>query len=269
MTEAFGPDPVEKLLGDIVPSVVMYPPVRPDKYALAHPATFDEREITDHIKLLSNPGDLVFDPMAGSFTTGISSYKKARMFAGIELMEEWFELGKKRISEIIGSEYQYGKHNLFLKQGDSREVMPKMPPGIADLGIFSPPYFDILKNPKGGRAEYRRRLGLPVNYGNSSKDLGNIHDYREFMKQMEIIYRECFRVLKKGKFMVVIVADICSHGQFVPYHIDTVRACQASGFTLKGIQVVMDQWKRKYVYGPPKRLFVNFHHHYGLIFQKN
>lgn len=82
------------------------------------------------------------------------------------------------------------------------------------------------------------------------------------------IYSQCFRVLKKGKFMVVIVTDIFSRGRYVPYHLDTIDVAQAAGFTLKGIQMVMDHWKRKYIYGSPRGLFANFHHHYALIFQK-
>ena len=266
--KTFGPDAAEAVFGDVVPSVVVYPAVMPDRYALAHPATFDEREIIDHIELLTNPRDAVLDIMSGSGTTLVACYKTGRAGAGIELMEEWVELTKKRISELTGSPYEYGKHNLFPLQGDCREVMPLMKAGIIDLIIFSPPYFDILKNPQGARANYRRRLGLPVNFGNSNKDLGRMEDYQEFMAQMTLIYSECFRLLKRGKFMVVIVADIFSGGQFVPYHIDTVHAAEAAGFALRGVQVVMDHWKRKYVYGPPKRLFVNFHHHYALIFEK-
>lgn len=266
--KSFGPEAAEAVFGDVVPSVVLYPAIMPDKYVLAHPAPYDEREIIDHIELLTNPGEMVLDVMSGSGTTLVACYKTGRVGAGIELMEEWFKLTKKRISEVTGSHYEDGKHNLFIRQADCRELMPSMKPEIFDFIIFSPPYFSILKNPQGARANYRKRLGLPVNYGNSNKDLGRIEDYQEFMGQMALIYSECFRLLKKGKFMVVIVADIFSRGRFVPYHIDTVQAAQAAGFTLRGIQVVMDHWKRKYVYGPPKRFFVNFHHHYALIFQR-
>ena len=111
-------------------------------------------------------------------------------------------------------------------------------------------------------------MGLPITYGTSPKELGRIEDYMEFLQQMKGIYSECFRLLKRSRFMVVIVADIHSRGKLVPYHLDTIDAVLDAGLKLRDIQVVMDQWKRKGVYGPPMRLFENFHHHYALIFQK-
>jgi DNA modification methylase len=240
----------------------------PDQYALAHPGSFDEREIVDHIELFSKPGELVFDPMVGSGTTLGACFKTRRYGAGIELYDHLIELTEQRILNVTGSPYEYGKHGLQLMQGDCREVMPKMKPEIMDLIVFSPPYFDILKNPSGERARYRRSKGLPVNYGNSPNDLGNMDDYQEFMSQMASIYSQCFKLLKKGKSMVVIVADIVKYGAFIPYHADTIYAVQAAGFRLRGIQVVMDQWKRKNIYGPPRRPYDCFHHHYALAFQK-
>jgi len=264
----FGPDVVEAVFGDIVPSLLAYPAIMPDKYSLAHPASFDEREIIDHIELLTKRNELVLDIFSGSGTTLSACYKTGRMGAGIELMDEWIEVTKSRILEVTGSPYQYKKYNLFLKQGDCQEVLPTMKPDYFDFIISSPPYFNILKNPNGWRSKYRRRNGLAVNYGNSERDLGRLNSYQDFMKQMTLIYSQCYRILKKGKFMVIIVADISPKGQFIPYHIDTIHAVCASGFNLRGIQVIMDHWKKCNDYGIPNRFFFNFHHHYALVFQK-
>jgi hypothetical protein len=68
--------------------------------------------------------------------------------------------------------------------------------------------------------------------------------------------------------MAVIVADIIPNGRFVPYHLDAIDAVCDSGFKLAGIQVVLDHWKRSTDRGIPFRFFLNFHHHYALIFQK-
>jgi len=263
-----GPEAVRMVFGDLVPSLMVYPAKRPDNYSFAHPASFDEREIIDHIELLTKRNDLVLDLFAGSGNTLSACYKTGRIGAGIELMPEWFELTKKRILEVTGSPYQYGKYNLFLKQGDCREVLPTMKSDYIDFIITSPPYFNILKNSNGWRSRYRSRNGLAVNYGNSTKDLGKIDNYEEFMRHMTLIDGHCYRILKKGKFMVIIVADIFSRGEFVPYHIDTIHAACASGFKICGIQVVMDHWKRCDDYGIPNRLNLSFHHHYALVFQK-
>ena len=259
---------MEALFGDVVPPVVLYPAIKPDQYALAHPASFDEREVIDHIELFSNPGDIVFDPMVGSGTTMVACFKTGRASAGIELYPHHVEMVKQRILDVTGAAYVDGKHRLYLKQGDCRDVMPSMKPDIMDLILFSPPYFNILKGGNGERARFRKRIGLAVNYGNSPNDLGNLDDYNAFIAEMGFVYSECYRLLKRGKTMVVIVADIFRNGNFIAYHADTIHAAQSSGFKLRGIQVVMDQWKRKNIYGPPKRPYQCFHHHYALVFEK-
>ena len=268
LMKQFGDAAVEPLFGDAVPPVVFYPAVRPDQYALAHPATYDEREIMDHIELFSDPGDPILDPMVGSGTTLSACYKTGRLGVGFELYDHHVELAKRRILTLTGSSHEDGKNGLWLMQGDCRKLMPMMSPELFNFIIFSPPYFNILKKPSGERAKYRESIGLPVNYGNSPNDLGNMDNYAEFMSQMRTIYSQCFRLLKKGRSMVVIVADIVRQGTFIPYHLDTINAVRAAGFKLRGIQVVMDHWKRKNIYGAPRRPFECFHHHYALAFEK-
>jgi len=268
ISKRYGDEAVESIFGGIEPNVVLYPPEKPSEFALTHPGSFDLREIIDHIELLSKPNDKVLDIMSGSGTTLEAAYKTGRVGGGIELMDEWFNLAKKRLSQVMGREYQNGLNRIFLLKGDCREVLPELRKENTDLILFSPPYFNILKYAKGARAKYRRRQGYKINYGISPKDLGNIEDYGEFTEEMRSIYGHCYNVLKRQKYMVLIVADIYSRGRFVPFHVDTMLAAESAGFQLKGVQVVMDQWKRKYIYGAPRAGVINFHHHYALIFQK-
>ena len=58
LMELYGPEFVESVIGDIAPSLVFYPAVMPGNHDLAHPATFDEREIIaimineeDHLRI--------------------------------------------------------------------------------------------------------------------------------------------------------------------------------------------------------------------------
>ena len=49
----------------------------------------------------SNEGDRVFDPFAGSSTTGVAAIRTKRKFIGCELEEEFVELSKKRLSAAL------------------------------------------------------------------------------------------------------------------------------------------------------------------------
>jgi DNA modification methylase len=70
-----------------------------DKIAFQHPAIFPEQLAEDHILTWSNPGDIVFDPMTGSGTTGKMAVLNNRDFIGIEISQEYLEIAKQRITE--------------------------------------------------------------------------------------------------------------------------------------------------------------------------
>ena len=55
------------------------------------------------LRASTNPGDLVVDPFAGSFTTGVAALKLGRRFIGSELLEEYAELGANRLAEGAGA----------------------------------------------------------------------------------------------------------------------------------------------------------------------
>jgi len=44
------------------------------------------------------------------------------------------------------------------------------------------------------------------------------------------VYRECYRVLKPGRFMVVVVKDIQRDWKTIPLGADTIKLCQEAGF---------------------------------------
>ena len=65
------------------------------------PAVFPERLANDHIISWCNEGDLVLDPFMGSGTTGKMAVLNNRRFIGIEKVEEYFNIAKKRIDDAV------------------------------------------------------------------------------------------------------------------------------------------------------------------------
>ena len=68
-----------------------------DSIAFQHPAIFPEALAKDHILSWSNEGDIVLDPFMGSGTTGKMAIVNNRKFIGIEIIEEYYNIAKKRI----------------------------------------------------------------------------------------------------------------------------------------------------------------------------
>ncbi|MBS7094748.1 MAG: site-specific DNA-methyltransferase [Azospirillum sp.] len=62
-----------------------------------HPTQKPEKLIAKLILASSNPGDLVFDPFAGSGTTAVTAKKLGRHYVGIEREKEYVALALKRL----------------------------------------------------------------------------------------------------------------------------------------------------------------------------
>lgn len=87
----------EKTRTNIWPYAVGYGGTTTDKIAFGHPAVFPEKLAEDHILSWTNPGDLVFDPMCGSGTTGKMALKHNRRFIGVDISKEYIAIAKKRV----------------------------------------------------------------------------------------------------------------------------------------------------------------------------
>lgn len=71
-----------------------------DKIAFQHPAVFPERLAAEHILSWSNKGDLIFDPMCGSGTTGKMAAIHHRNFIGVDISKEYIAIAKQRMKSM-------------------------------------------------------------------------------------------------------------------------------------------------------------------------
>lgn len=67
-----------------------------------HPAVFPEQLAQDHILSWSNEHDVILDPFMGSGTTAKMAILNNRNFIGFELSEEYCDMARKRIDDLIG-----------------------------------------------------------------------------------------------------------------------------------------------------------------------
>ena len=52
------------------------------------------------IRLYTDEGDIVLDPFLGSGTTALAAIEANRSYIGIELMEQYAELARKRVKQV-------------------------------------------------------------------------------------------------------------------------------------------------------------------------
>ena len=81
----------------------MSPPSQDEKQYGKHPTQKPVSLIDRCIRASTNTGDLVFDPFAGSGTTGVAALALGRRFLGSELSEEYSALSRSRLRLANGS----------------------------------------------------------------------------------------------------------------------------------------------------------------------
>ncbi|MCE5200613.1 MAG: DNA methyltransferase [Armatimonadota bacterium] len=239
------------------------PPQR-DKLKARHPATYAESDIVRLIEFFTKPGQEVLDPFLGSGSTLVACTQCGREGTGIELVEQWADVARERLDSSTTGPKQTILH------GDSREVLPTLPDASFDFIVTSPPYWMILRKDLDHKVTAERKAkGLDTRYSDEENDLGNLESYDNFLEELGKVFVECRRVLKKKRYMCVVVSDFRHKSKFVAYHADITKIMESAGFNLEGITVLVQDSKNLYPYGIPYAFVSNIHHQYILVFRNN
>lgn len=65
-----------------------------------HPTQKPVALLETFVELLSNEGEVVFDPFMGSGSTGVATLKHNRKFIGVDLNNEYCEIAEKRLKKV-------------------------------------------------------------------------------------------------------------------------------------------------------------------------
>ena len=231
------------------------------KNEMLHPAKFPESLIEDFIKFFTVKGDTVLDPMLGTGSTLVACDSCKRVGIGIELSEKWAKIAKNRTAQkiIIGDAR---KLESILEKNEVKKI---------NFCITSPPYWDMLKKSRGGvvsAAKERKQKGLAESYSDDPNDLGNIHDYEQYLDELYKIYEQVYNVLEDKKYLVVICQNILDpNGVMIPFAWDLAKKI-GKLFRLKQERIWLQDNKMLGSWGYPFTYVSNVHHHYCLIFEK-
>lgn len=91
---------------------------RSSKERTGHPAQFPLGIVERVIRASSNTGDLVFDPFAGSCSTGIGAVAFGRIFLGCELRDNYCEIAIERFKAFYKEKSEYNSRDLLLNFPD-------------------------------------------------------------------------------------------------------------------------------------------------------
>ena len=106
-------------------------------------------------------------------------------------------------------------------------------------------------------------------------DLGNVEDYNEFLTILiDKVFLQCARILKKNRYMAIVVSDFRDKGEYISFHSDIIRLLNKAkiegggSLVLQGTKILIQNHKSLLPYGYPCSYVENIHHQYVLIFRK-
>jgi DNA modification methylase len=166
--------------------------------------------------------DLVLDQMVGSGTTLIECKLLNRRGIGVDINPDAIMITRNRL------DFKY-KYNPEIKTyvGDARNLN-LIPNESIDLIATHPPYANII------RFSQKKIEG----------DLSNVRNIDEFINEMEKVARECYRVLKPGKYCAILMGDTRKKKHFIPITARVMETFLKVGFIIKE-DVIKLQWKMK------------------------
>lgn len=161
------------------------------------------------VRYWSLEGDHIVDPFAGRATRGIVALTLGRKYEGYDVAPETFRKTEAKVRDLGGA--------LFFQDGCALAASAD---NSADLIFTCPPYHRIEK------------------YESSEGQLTDIRSYDEFMEKIAECARNCYRVLKPGKFVAWVCADFRDASGFRIFHADSLAVFQAAGFTAHDVVVI-------------------------------
>ena len=193
----------------------------------------------------SKPGDWVLDQFMGSGTTLIEAKLLNRNAVGIDINPQSVLISETNLQfqcETISK--------IFTRNGNAVDLHFIKDNSI-DLICTHPPYANIIK--------YSRGIDGDI----------SLLDVDDFIKQIQKVAEESYRVLKKGKMCAVMLGDVRKRGKVVPLGFRVMECFLQAGFMSKEIIIkeqhncrTTEYWKKQ------DKDFLLLAHEYIFVFQK-
>lgn len=257
-----------------------------------HGANKPPRLMARLIEFFTRSGELVLDPFAGVGGTllGAAIARGPRHALGIELEPRWVAVYEQVLRELVaerdglgpaladlgpsdpGGPRAFDPTGLELRVGDASALLPALPAASVDFVATDPPYNVQLPLTMAGGplavAHPNRRTDYAM-VTDDPADLANAIDYATYLERMEAILGELRRVLRPGRYAVVIVRDAYQDSRYVFTGADLAVRAERAGFVLKGDLVWYQAGTRLRPYGYPKVFVPNIVHQHILVLRRN
>ena len=257
----------------------------------AHGANKPPRLMARLIEFFTRSGELVLDPFAGVGGTllGAAIARGPRRALGIELDPRWATIYAETVASLAaergglgplladlgpsdpGGVRTFDPSGLELRVGDARAILPTFETGSIDFVVTDPPYnVQLPMTMAGGRlaeshANRRTDYAMVSSHG---ADLANLPDYPSFLDAMGEVLGEIHRILRPGRYAVLIVRDAYQGGRYLFTAADLAARANAAGLVPKGDIAWYQAGTRLRPYGYPRSFVPNIAHQHILVLRK-
>ncbi len=257
----------------------------------AHGANKPPRLMARLIEFFTKSGELVLDPFAGVGGTllGAAIARGPRRAIGLELDERWIDAYRETVEALAaerdgagpalvdlgpqdpGGVRGFDPSGLEMRHGDARTLLRAMPDASVDLVATDPPYnVQLPMTMAGGKlaeAHANRRTDYAM-VSTHDADLANLPDYPAFLDAMQDVLGECHRVLRPGRYAVLIVRDAYQGGRYLFTAADLAARADAVGLVPKGDIAWYQAGTRLRPYGYPRSFVPNIAHQHIVVLRK-
>ncbi|HJP88522.1 MAG TPA: DNA methyltransferase [Candidatus Limnocylindrales bacterium] len=256
-----------------------------------HGANKPPRLMAKVIEFFTKSGELVLDPFAGVGGTllGAAIARGPRRALGIELSPRWASVYASVVEAALaenagagptlvdlgpndpGGVRTFDPSGCELRVGDSLAILPTLEDDSVDFIASDPPYNVQLPMTMSGGPLSEEHANRKTDYAmvtDDPADLANAADYPAFLDAMEAVLRELHRVLRRGRYAVLIVRDAYQDGRYIFTGSDLATRAAAAGFTPKGDLIWYQAGTRLRPYGYPTGFVPNITHQHLVVFRK-
>jgi DNA modification methylase len=257
----------------------------------AHGANKPPRLMARLIEFFTRSGELVLDPFAGVGGTllGAAIARGPRRAIGLELDPRWADVYAETVAALLaerdgpglrvadlgpsdpGGERGFDPSGLEMRLGDARLLLPQVPSDSIDFVATDPPYnVQLPMTMAGGRlaeAHANRRTDYAM-VSDLAGDLANLADYPAFLDAMGGILAEVHRVLRPGRYAVLIVRDAYQAGRYLFTAADLAGRAADVGLVPKGDIAWYQAGTRLRPYGYPRSFVPNIAHQHIVVLRK-
>jgi len=172
----------------------------------------------------SKPGELVLDYFCGAGTTAVECKLLGRRCIAIDINDKAIELAKKNIDFkesrqlTLMEESHFGIYEPKLMVGDARDLSCLQDESV-DLICAHPPYANI------------------IHYTDSKEGDLSFYDIDEFLKEMDKVAKESFRVLKPGRQCAILIGDTRRKKHVIPLGFKLINVYLSAGFKLRELVI--------------------------------